>query len=130
MAVDTHVTQVHTRLPYQLCTKLSVRPLGFSSSKQCCVELFTAKMGLSLLCRMLNNLPVVFWASKVLSSVTFANLWQIHPFRARCFLEAAQSWNISWGISIHSPAFDLLLTQALALTQGRGKSKGRGLHPF
>lgn len=71
-------------------TQNYVRPLGFSSSRQCCIEIFTAKTGLPVLCRMQNNFPVAFWAIKVVSSVKFANLRQIHSFRARCFLDTAQ----------------------------------------
>jgi len=62
-------------LPYQLHAKLPVRLPGLRSSRQRCIELFTAKMRPSLLCRMQNNLPVAFWAIKVVSSVKFADLW-------------------------------------------------------
>lgn len=57
-----HVTQMRTQLPYQLHTKLSVRPLSFRSRRPHCVGLFTTETGLSLPRGMQNHLPVSFWA--------------------------------------------------------------------
>lgn len=132
VALYIHLPQIHTQLPYQLHRKLSIRPWGFSSSRQHCIGALHSKDG---------AVPAMQGAEQSSSSFLgneSPKFSQVYKSTANSFLQGsvlfrhspAQSWNISWGISLHSPAFDLPLARALAVTQGRDKLSGKGLHHF